>query len=36
MAETEETVLVGSIVEVDLPGRGPVQAEVRWSRTVGA
>lgn len=31
MAEAEEPVLVGSIVAVDLPDRGPVRAEVRWS-----
>lgn len=32
MAEAEETVLVGSIIDVDLPERGPVRAEVRWSQ----
>ncbi len=31
MAEAEETVLVGSIIDVELPERGPVRAEVRWS-----
>jgi hypothetical protein len=31
MAEAEEPVLVGSIVAVDLPDRGAVRAEVRWS-----
>jgi PilZ domain len=30
MAECEEKVRIGSIVEVDLPGRGHVRAEVRW------
>jgi len=30
MAECEEKVRLHSIVEVSLPGRGPVQAEVRW------
>ncbi len=30
MAECEEKVRKGSIVEVALPGRGPVRAEVRW------
>jgi hypothetical protein len=31
MAEAEEPVLIGSIVAVDLPDRGAVRAEVRWS-----
>ncbi len=31
MAEAEEPVRVGSIVAVDLPDRGAVRAEVRWS-----
>lgn len=31
MAECEEKVRIGSIVEVDLPGRGRVRAEVRWA-----
>lgn len=30
MAECEEKVRKGSIVEVDLPTRGRVRAEVRW------
>jgi len=30
MAETEEKVRKGSIVEVTLPERGPVRAEIRW------
>jgi hypothetical protein len=30
MAECEEKVRLGSIVEVDLPDRGHVRAEVRW------
>ena len=30
MAECEEKVRKGSIVEVDLPDRGRVRAEVRW------
>jgi PilZ domain len=30
MAECEEKVRLHSIVEVVLPGRGPVRAEVRW------
>ncbi|MDB5672732.1 MAG: hypothetical protein JWO25_3691 [Alphaproteobacteria bacterium] len=30
MAECEEKVRIGAIVEVDLPDRGPVRAEVRW------
>ena len=30
MAECEEKVRKASIVEVALPGRGPVRAEVRW------
>lgn len=30
MAECEEKVRLGSIVEVDLPERGKVRAEVRW------
>ncbi|RYF27107.1 MAG: hypothetical protein EOO23_08150 [Comamonadaceae bacterium] len=32
MAEAEETVLAGSIIDVELPDRGPVRAEVRWSQ----
>jgi len=32
MAEAEETVLVGSVIEVTLPERGAVRAEVRWSQ----
>jgi hypothetical protein len=31
MAECEEKVRIGSIVEVALPGRGTVRAEVRWA-----
>ncbi len=31
MAEAEEPVRVGSIVNVQLPNRGAVRAEVRWS-----
>lgn len=31
MAEAEAPVRVGSIVDVALPERGPVRAEVRWS-----
>jgi hypothetical protein len=31
MAEAEEQVVVGSIVDVELPERGLVRAEVRWS-----
>jgi hypothetical protein len=31
MAECEEKVRIGAIVEVNLPGRGPVRAEVRWA-----
>jgi hypothetical protein len=31
MAECEEKVRLGSIVEVVLPDRGRVQAEVRWA-----
>jgi hypothetical protein len=30
MAECEEKVRIGAIVEVDLPDRGRVRAEVRW------
>lgn len=30
MADCEEKVRLGSIVEVGLPGRGKVRAEVRW------
>ncbi len=30
MAECEQKIPKGSIVEVCLPDRGPVQAEVRW------
>jgi PilZ domain len=30
MAECEEKVRIGSIVEVNLPDRGHVRAEVRW------
>jgi PilZ domain-containing protein len=30
MAECEEKLPKGSIVEVDLPGQGRVRAEVRW------
>jgi hypothetical protein len=30
MAECEEKVRLGSIVEVAIPDRGPVRAEVRW------
>lgn len=30
MAECEEKVRLGSILEVDLPERGRVRAEVRW------
>ena len=30
MAECEEKVRIGSIVDVVLPDRGPVRAEVRW------
>ena len=30
MAECEEKLPRGAIVEVDLPERGPVRAEVRW------
>ena len=30
MAESEEKVRKGAIVEVVLPDRGPVRAEVRW------
>lgn len=30
MAECEEKVRKGAIVEVDLPGRGRVKAQVRW------
>lgn len=31
MAEAEAQVVVGSIVDVALPDRGAVRAEVRWS-----
>jgi hypothetical protein len=31
MAECEEKVAIGSFVEVDLPDRGRVRAEVRWA-----
>lgn len=31
MAEAEEQVRIGSIVDVELPEHGPVRAEVRWS-----
>ena len=31
MAECEENLRIGSIVGVDVPSRGPVRAEVRWS-----
>lgn len=30
MVECEEKVPLGALVTVDLPGRGPVRAEVRW------
>ena len=30
MAECEEKVRKGSVVEVELPGRGKIRAEVRW------
>ncbi len=30
MAECEEKVRIGSILQVMLPDRGPVRAEVRW------
>ena len=30
MAECEEKVRLGSVVEVDIPRRGRVRAEVRW------
>lgn len=30
MADCEEKMSLGAIVEVDLPARGRVQAEVRW------
>ena len=30
MAECHETVGIGSIVSLDVPGIGPVQAQVRW------
>jgi positive regulator of sigma E activity len=30
MAECEEKVRLGSIVEVKIPGRGQLRAEVRW------
>jgi len=30
MAECEEKLRIGQIVEVELPIRGPVQAEIRW------
>jgi hypothetical protein len=30
MAECEEKLRIGQIVEVNLPIRGPVRAEVRW------
>lgn len=30
MAECEEKVRKGAVVQVDIPGRGPVRAEVRW------
>lgn len=32
MAEAEEPVRVGSIIDVELPDRGLVRAEVRWSQ----
>ena len=32
MAECEQKVRRGSIVQVDLPGRGAARAEVRWVR----
>lgn len=32
MAEAEEPVRVGSIVDVELPDRGMVRAQVRWSQ----
>ena len=31
MAECEEKMRLGSIVQVTLPGRGAVQAQVRWA-----
>ncbi len=31
MAECDETPRPGEIVRVNLPGRGPVEAEVRWT-----
>jgi PilZ domain len=31
MAECEEKMRIGSIVEADLPDRGHVRAEVRWA-----
>ena len=30
MAECEEKLPLGAVVSIDLPGRGPVCAEVRW------
>lgn len=30
MAECQETVGIGSFVSLDVPGVGPVQAQVRW------
>ncbi|HVV26942.1 MAG TPA: PilZ domain-containing protein [Rhizomicrobium sp.] len=30
MAECEEKIRKGAVVDVDIPGRGPVRAEVRW------
>lgn len=32
MAEAEEPVRIGSIIDVELPDRGGVRAEVRWSQ----
>ena len=31
MAECEEKLPIGAEVIIDLPGRGPVRAEVRWA-----
>jgi hypothetical protein len=31
MAECEEKLPIGSVVAIEIPGRGPVRAEVRWA-----
>jgi len=31
MCECEEKLPVGAVVMADLPGRGPVRAEIRWA-----